>query len=523
MKKITFVNKNIFIVLLIMHSCLLFITGCPSYSENQKSHQNQKPTAIVKAESEQPILLTDPNMVCRLDASESFDPNGDRLTYIWYSINNEIELDLSNPVSPKVPLPKKPGNYYFILQVYDGISFSEIATVKITVKSPDAWVDSTLLADIPYKYQYKTIQDAIDAIDAIREPYDEAEKVIAIITPGPYREKITVKPHIYLIGLKSEKAGLPHVVSFVNDGDAAVTLYGYTTIDNLDISVIKNGSGDSNSSEKSAIKVAGEKAKIHNCKIQNSYSDGITLKEGSDAEVTNTLLAEIDGEGIIGEKDSRLKVEGCRVLYTGGSALFGQEDANSVEISNSIIYCPGWDGLDLKCRNTRVEHCTIVDFGRWDAIKQRSGISISGSGSVTIKSNLIEIQDKPPLSNPALGGITMYGDHYIEDLKFNYIYSKQQDNTYYTYYDGNITIENVDQTNLPNRETRTTDDPRIIDPNNGDFRLDKESPALASGRGEKETAPGADGDILKPYAPSSPVLSSPPPGQLVDPNNLIFT
>lgn len=473
-----------------------------------------KAEAKVNDKDEAVILITEASSLF-LDGSGSYDPDGDTLYYIWTAVCQDVvEFNPNRYVaSPRISLPF-PRDYHFILQVNDGTNFSEIDMIKITVKQPDAWVDSTLPDDIPDEFKFKTIQGAIDFIDNKRDIYDESEKIVAI-APGLYKEKVIVKPHIYLIGLKSERASLPHIVNFVNEGEAVITLDDHVTINNLDILVMKKGPNDGVSSEKSAINVYGENVRVQNCKIQNSYSDGISLKEDSYAEVTDTLLADIAGEGIVGEKNSRLKVEMCRILYTGGSGIW-TKDAYSVEVRHNIIYYPGWHGLDINCKNvTIIEHCTIGDFGRWyeeEEDSPRCGIFLSGSGSFTIKSNLIEIQDKPELS-----GINIYSNFSSECLKFNYIYSIQPDNKYY---DGNVTIESVDPTNLPNIDTKTTSDPHLIDPYNGDFRLDQESPVL--GLGEKDTDPGANGDILRPYAPTPPKLSLPLHSQLVDPNDLIF-
>ena len=116
--------------------------------------------------------------------------------------------------------------------------------------------------------------------------------------------------------------------------------------------------------------------------------------------------------------------------------------------------------------------------------------SLPGGGAVRIKRNLIEIQDLSTLT-----GVNF--DNYSGETEltylYNYIYSKQQNEIYYS---GDISIEAVDLSNYPNINTMTTSDPLIIGPDMGDFRLDPNSSAI--GLGENSTNPGAEGTILSP-------------------------
>jgi len=432
---------------------------------------------IANAGTDQTVLITKASAV-HLDGSGSYDPDGDDLNYLWTSVDETITFDPDNrSVAPKVSLPA-PGDYFFVLIVDDGVSYSKPDIVAITVAQPDAWVDSTLPNDIPSEFKFKTIQAAIDAVS------DGTEKVI-VIENGPYTEKITVALHNYLIGITSPNGVVPLITSVVSDGEGVATLHDSTTIENLSISC-EYGPGEA--TKKAAVKVIGNGTNIKKCLISNSYSDGVKLEENSSTTIEGSVLDDVSGEGIESVNSSNLTVKDCRLLHTAGTAVWGNY-SYSARIENSIIFETGWHGIDLSsCENASVEHCTIIDFSNNNG--SQSGIFITGEGSVTIKSNLIEIQD---LSTLAGINFDNYSGKTELTYLYNYIYSKQQNTIYYS---GDISIEDVDLSNYPNTNTMTTSDPLINDPDMVDFRLDSNSPAI--GLGENNTNPGAEGPILNP-------------------------
>jgi hypothetical protein len=432
---------------------------------------------IANAGTDQTILMTEASAV-HLDGSGSYDPDGDDLNYLWMSVDETIALDPDNQsVTPEVSLPA-PGDYFFFLIVDDGVSYGEPDMVTITVTEPDAWVDSALPNDIPSEFRFKTIQSAIDAVS------DGTDKVI-VIENGPYTEQISVASHSYLIGLTSQNGVVPQISSVVSDGEGVVTLRDSTTIENLRI-FCEYGPGEA--SNKAAVKVIENSTNIKKCLINNSYSDGVKLEQNSSAIIMESGVQDVSGEGIEAVNNSNLVVKNCKILHTSGSAVWGN-NCYSATIEDSIIHKTGYHGIHLSnCENARLEHCTIIDFSNNNSFQ--GGILITGGGSVTIKSNLIEIQDLSTLT-----GVNF--DNYSGETEltylYNYIYSKQQNEIYYS---GDISIEAVDLSNYPNINTMTTSDPLIIDPDMGDFRLDPNSSAI--GLGENSTNPGAEGTILSP-------------------------
>lgn len=432
---------------------------------------------IANAGSDQTILITEASAV-HLDASGSYDPDGDDLNYLWTSVDDTITFDPDNrSVSPSVSLPA-PGDYFFVLIVDDGVSYGEPDIVTITVAQPDAWVDSTLPNDIPSEFRFKTIQGAIDAVS------DGTDKVI-VIENGPYTEKISVASNNYLIGLTSQNGVVPQISSVVSDGEGVVSLGDSTTIENLRI-FCEYGAGEA--TKKAAVKVIANNTTIKRCLINNSYSDGVKLEQNSSSIIMESVVDDVSGEGIESVNDSNFMIRNCRLLHTAGSAVWAN-DCYSATVENSIIYKAGWHGIDLShCENAKVEHCTIIDFGYNGG--SQSGILITAGGSVTIKSNLTEIEDYATV--PGVNFDNYSGETQLTYL-YNYIYSKQDDEIYYA---GDISREEVDLSNYPNINTITTSDPLIIDPDIGDFRLDPNSSAI--GLGENNTNPGAEGSILNP-------------------------
>lgn len=470
----------------------------------ENSPPSQAP--IANAGTDQTILITGASAV-HLDGSGSYDPDGDDLNYLWTSVDETITFDPDNrSVAPKVSLPA-PGDYFFVLIVDDGVSYSKPDIVAITVAQPDAWVDSTLPNDIPSEFKFKTIQAAIDAVS------DGTKKVIVVIN-GPYNEKLSVEPNIHLIGLKpsSFTAEMPQII-YENDLDyrnAVVSLQNNAVLENFEIACNACTYCDDCSDDttaKAAINIEGVNTTIKKCSIigsDNSAYDGIWVKENMSGRVTGSEIKEVAGEGIQLEDRSELVVENSLIFKTGGSSIWAR-GCYRVEVKNSISYHAGWHGFDFSgCNQVKIEHCTIVDFGRSDDSCQ-SGIFVK-CGNISLKSNLIEI--KGTLNEVAT--TTLRGVVYNEadnpctpenenitctssNLTYlnNYIYTKQD---IQIFYGGEIATEPVDSSNYPTSNNGTTSDPLFIDPDTGDFRLDQNSPAL--GLGEDGTNPGAEGPIL---------------------------
>jgi hypothetical protein len=90
---------------------------------------NQKP--IANAGSNQSV---DEGALVQLDGSQSYDPDGNDITYLWQSTNSIVlsNIEISQPtfVAPKVEIDT---DYEFVLAVNDGIESSENDTVIITV------------------------------------------------------------------------------------------------------------------------------------------------------------------------------------------------------------------------------------------------------------------------------------------------------------------------------------------------------------------------------------------------------
>jgi hypothetical protein len=299
---------------------------------------------------------------------------------------------------------------------------------------------------------------------------------------------VNVLANIYLIGLASQTGSIPEIHSILDTGQAVVSLDLGATIENLNIRCLAGGLGED--TDKSAIRVEGDNVNIRKCAIKNSYSDGINVSVGASVELRNSVVRDVTGEGFVASENSVFLVDDTRFINTSGTAVWAM-GCDSATLQNSIIYETGWHGIDLVfCLLSTVEHCTIVNFSNNNSSQSGINVEVTGGADVTIKSNLIEMKNLATLVG------VYYRDFSAEtDLvyKYNYIYSKQQGES--NYYAGDISLETVDLTNYPNVNSPFTDAPLIMDPVQGDFRLDPNSPAL--GLGESGSNPGAQGAVLE--------------------------
>ena len=100
--------------------------------------QKQNLAPIANAGSPQTVQTTD---IVTLDASGSFDPNGDQITYLWSQIGGPVAIMDSNNMShsrlvaPDVPIVTQ---LTFSLVVSDGLLSSQASTVTITVNPTTA-------------------------------------------------------------------------------------------------------------------------------------------------------------------------------------------------------------------------------------------------------------------------------------------------------------------------------------------------------------------------------------------------
>lgn len=96
---------------------------------NPLSPRDNMPVAVVP-----PPVITDPTVIT-LDPSLSYDPNGDRLTYIWRQIDGpEMVLEGEKEGSPQI-LVRKEGNYTFGLRVSDGRTWSREEVFEVHVNN----------------------------------------------------------------------------------------------------------------------------------------------------------------------------------------------------------------------------------------------------------------------------------------------------------------------------------------------------------------------------------------------------
>jgi len=488
-----FFFQNKFLYFIIICTCIGML-GCepPENTEKviyktQASEESKNTQPNANAGYDQTILITEASNVI-LNGSRSNDPDGDKLNYLWTSVNSEIIVDTSQAVTTVVNLPA-PGQYHFVLIVDDNNSYSKPDIVKITVVEPDAYANSLLTTESGI--HYRSVQRAIDSVT------DDGKKKIVVVK-NDFQEVVNVKQNIHLIGIIEDNT-MPRIES--SNNDTIINLSKNSIIENIKVANLYDQQVECLGLTRSAIKVSDQGAEIINCVIQDSYCDGIFVMNDSSAKVKNCTMNSINGEGIQSDDNATLSVINSKFINIAGSAIWCNYN-KLVQLENNLIYKTGWNGIDLfRCQESSVKHCTIIEFGSsWndDLMNIQTGIKITeGLSPIELSSNLTVISDKQQLC-----GITLdlAENQTLPTYKYNYIFSKQQqDKNYYcedidTYTDPYSNYP--DKTNYPNIIQTETKDPSIVSPEAGNFQLDENSPARE--KGENQSNPGAEGQILYP-------------------------
>lgn len=435
------------------------------------------PVAI--AGSDQTVLVTEAETVT-LDGTQSYDPEASPLTYQWHCSNEEvIYTTRSNTARPEVSLPG-PGSYLFVLVVHDGLLSSNPDFLTVTVEEPDAWVDSELIQDIPSQQMYRTIQAAIDAVA------DGTDKLIAV-DHGTYEEQVRVANRVRLYGMLQAGDERPKIEYTAPENEAVVILGTDTVLENFHI-VCKMVEGrDDDHSLKSAITVAGTGAEIANCRCNDSYSDGISLDPQSTLEVRDTVLNGLRGEGMVAGSGTTLQVFDSSIKNTAGSNVWAV-GADFLQLENSVLYKSNWHGVDAQnCDHILVDHCTIVDFSIEGG---QAGLMIADGTEVSITNSLIVKNQE--VDEPLYGiHVSTSREGASHDVLHNYLFFSQNQTQYFS---GELTLGSIHESNLPNAAQPHSQDPLLMNPEEGDFRLDIGSPA--AGWGENGEDCGALGNVL---------------------------
>jgi hypothetical protein len=173
-------------------------------------------------------------------------------------------------------------------------------------------------------------------------------------------------------------------------------------------------------------------------------------------------------------------------METGGSAVWAVGGL-LLHLENSVLYHTGWHGVDVQsCAVTIINHCSIIDFSANDS--GQVGLIITDGQQVSITNNLIVIQNLDSLVGIHL---TTAGEAASPAVFHNYLYSNQELPQYYS---GELDMGSIHESNLPNAVQTQSQDPLLLDPESGDFRLQSDSPAI--GRGENGQNCGATGGVL---------------------------
>lgn len=130
------------------------------------------------------------NYTVVLSGTESYDPDGDELTYSWQitelpaDSNLEIDCISQSDKSTASFLPDAPGTFTFTLVVQDSDGMTSTDTVDVLIEindSPDSSIEglhlSELLCDFPYAIElFNTTDEAISLSEydiLLKDDYDE--------------------------------------------------------------------------------------------------------------------------------------------------------------------------------------------------------------------------------------------------------------------------------------------------------------------------------------------------------------
>jgi hypothetical protein len=124
----------------------------------------------------------------RLDGTRSFDAEGGIRSFSWSGVKtNPEEVVVEDSSRPLIELTK-PGQYVFVLTVFDGEKVSRPSQVRVTLLAPDVVVSKTLEPG-PYRL-YRTLREGL----AAAAPGDTI-----FVDRGIYSENDTARvPRLYI-------------------------------------------------------------------------------------------------------------------------------------------------------------------------------------------------------------------------------------------------------------------------------------------------------------------------------------
>ncbi|MDN5214685.1 PKD domain-containing protein [Fulvivirgaceae bacterium BMA12] len=234
---------------------------------------------LADAGADNSYLLFEANNV-QLDGSASSDPSGKTLTFSWLGAEtNPTPFNdyTSSKITPELNLTQ-PGQYAFILTVFNGTQYSLPDQVLITVENPDLFVSKTDPSDATH---FNTITEALE----VAQP-----GYLIFVKPGIYNENVDN----FISNVTLLSTNLPETI--IDGGNTASTI----TLNNVNIATIRGFT----------IKNGGD----------NLNTGGITcINSTSSINIIDNLIeGNIDGIRLIDAND--IVVEGCQIkanVYNG--------------------------------------------------------------------------------------------------------------------------------------------------------------------------------------------------------------
>lgn len=243
------------------------------------------PPPVANAGEDTTYLLVNANMVI-LDGSQSYDPQGLPLNYYWQGMATNpppFNNFQSSDESPIISIPN-PGQYGFILTVFNGEQYSQPDQVVIDIESPDLFVSKT---DPPDSITYfRTISGALTAAQP---------GYLIFVKTGIYKENVdNFVSNITLLSTNREQT--------IIDGDGQASTLFLNSINDVTIrgfKIIKGGGNDPQEIDVACVTcLNASNITIQENLITEAFGDGIRLFNATDISIVNNDIIENDYNGI---------------------------------------------------------------------------------------------------------------------------------------------------------------------------------------------------------------------------------
>jgi len=210
-----------------------------------------------------------------------------------------------------------------------------------------------------------SIQEAIDAAPAGGTIH---------VAAGEYGESLVVTKALTLIG---EGAQTTRVRS-PEAGKSALEVLGAGRVVVRGLRFSATGEHEGGKLRPSAIVRLAGNARLMDCTVIEGPANGIVVAAGAEVELVDCRVAAVWAEGVVVEKGASARIEGCEVRNAYHYGILIRSDAAHVE--DCRVSRTGWHGV-------RYDHCSPTVRGNLLHDNDRFGIYLNGATGGTIQGN----------------------------------------------------------------------------------------------------------------------------------------